>query len=334
MSNGNAPGGVQSAGILTLTTLQRLLVGIPWMLNPPASISPANTALTRIFQSHSIAKRRHRRRTFPFFYLPLELRELIYDWAFFDSKFIIRHVNMRVKVLYDIHRLRPCEQTWPPSWTLVSKQFFSEAVAQMHFNACFVFDIEAPLSGHPRPVGTLRVDHARSVTLIDSAQRCVRPRSQQPGNAATTWSIHAGGNKLKALRQAAIHLEQSTVLHELNMHFRFDFPNAAGVAVRASDMFPWREQFDTVPFQSLFSRLPRNIQHVVVSSTNYGLVGVPAGERAFEAFCFCLATTLRECTGQEQTPPWNQLLYSGRLIWRFKIEATSALFRRRRTFRF
>jgi hypothetical protein len=340
MSNGSAHDH-WSARIVPFTTLQPLLVDIPWIYNPPASIplatiQPARTLLESMFGRLCIGSRKSYWPPFPFFHLPREIRDLVYDWVFFDSKFIICHINMIVKVSYDIHSTVPRERFWPPPWMLVSKQFFSEGVVRIHSNGCFVFNTDSWLEQSPRSAGSLRPDRARSVCLIDSEQCCIRPRRTQI-SSPSAWSIHAGGPKLAALEQAIIHLQHSTALQELRMHIRFDFPNPEAVVLHNSDTFPWREQFDIVPFGTLFNRLPRNLQHVVISTTTVASMDCPAIERAFQAVCFCLldvAMMLVEFKGHECFAPLVIFQEQDTALWRKNIEVTSAAFRRRQMIRF
>lgn len=136
-----------AARMIHSSALHEYLHVRPWIRSPPLSISPPaipNARRSRRVASHLLRDR------FPFLRLPRELRNLVYDFVFSDYAFEFCHINMRFRASYrplanedtskpstkkSMKFIKPTR--WPPRCILVSKQFFSEALAQFHHMAWF-----------------------------------------------------------------------------------------------------------------------------------------------------------------------------------------------------
>lgn len=93
-------------GILDGAALQKYLGITPWIQCPPPSIPPP-TVLSNSRRSQRSVDR-ERRKMFPFFRLPRELKDLVYDFTLSDHAFEFYHINMKFRASYNPTLAQEC----------------------------------------------------------------------------------------------------------------------------------------------------------------------------------------------------------------------------------
>lgn len=103
-----------------------------------------------------------------------ELRDLVYEELLHECGFEFMHINMLISA-----KTSKWTSDWYrsiPEWFMVNRQFFREILEQLYWSAEFrpvrLFDHELFT---PLPVGFLRLDRAKSVTIMDPYNRPMIP---------------------------------------------------------------------------------------------------------------------------------------------------------------
>jgi hypothetical protein len=204
---------------------------------------------------------RLRRSILPFFTLPREIRDLIYDFVFNGESFWFGHIESRVGASYAADGMLKSHNHWPPGFMFISKQFFSEGVEQFYRKASFHLepDEKKSLTTQHYP-GTLRVDRAQIIQLhIDVLCAFRSHRQESIRNMAETRYQILPANQTS--RQLLRHTASASALRILDIAITFKGKEVFGDAYKRR---PRLRKFDIKPLAQLLDQLPRKLEKVFV----------------------------------------------------------------------
>lgn len=182
--------------------------------------------------------------TFPFFMLPLELRNMVYTYLFDGYAFMFRHVNVMVAAinLPDLMEEFPCQKNLPP-WITLNKQFCFESLRQFHATAFFSFPYgcDLPLSSTPSaPASLLRLDRARRVVLTPDEPCAFHWDKLEVADGYKVYNIRLSPDCVALHRQTMNHLKCSgscdmpptRALKTILLEFELDIPSKLDFSIR------------------------------------------------------------------------------------------------------
>lgn len=282
--------------VLSPYQLPRFLHVQRWAYNPPGTRNQIH--------NHDAAQARQ---LFPFFQLPLEVRDLIYDLLLRDFNFIFVHVNMKACASYkDV--VSTTWHEWPPQCMLISKRFFAEALVQFHHMASFVTYRDQPWPLLPaRPVDHLRIDHARKVRHF-FALTCIPVYGTDMVGLEYARPFHVMMNN-QASYQVISFLSLPCAVQVLDLHFTFEFPNCLIWQLDAADTHPWTNQFLADGVAAQFARLPLRLQRLTMTVVNWDQWQFPVCRRAMQATCHNLEQAAFQLIPSPRTVSQNRWSY-------------------------
>jgi hypothetical protein len=226
----------------------------------------------------------------PFFSLPREIRDLIYDFVLNDEHFWFGHIERRFGASYAANSMNRVHHRWPPCIMFISKQFFSEAVDRAQIIQLLI--------------DVLCEDRSYSQEYIDN--RITSRYRILPADQTT--------------RQALQHAVSASALRILGITIVFGGHERFGVA---DDSQPWLHEYDIKLLDEFLDQLPQNLEKVMVEVQSEKLYPDLVGQ-GLAALCHTLRQTAMKLVRSptaipKETVHFAMLNGTNCRIWKFGV---------------
>jgi hypothetical protein len=232
---------------------------------------------------------RRRQHILPFFSLPRELRDLIYDFVLNDQYFWFGHIERRFGASYAANSMNRVHHRWPPCIMFISKQFFSEAVDRAQIIQLLI--------------DVLCEDRSFSQEYIDN--RITSRYRILPADQTS--------------RQALQHAVSASALRILGITIVFGGHQRFG----EKDSQPRLHEYNMKLLDEFFDQLPQNLERVMVEVQSEELYPDLVGQ-GLAALCHTLRQTAMKLVRSptailEETVHFATLNGTNCRIWKFGV---------------